>query len=358
MSYFVGMKDPRIDRTKRHLMEDILFISLAAVLSGVETWDEMEQYGNNKQTWLSSVLELPNGIPSHDTFNRFFAALEPSDFENRFMQWAKSITEQMDSESVHIDGKTIRGSRKSGNNSAIHLVSAWADKNALILGQVRVEDKSNEITAIPILLEALLLKGTVVTIDAIGCQRDIAKQIIKKQADYVLSVKENQAELLEEIIDSYKVLPVAETHEDVDYGHGRIETRKCSIITDLSLVFCSPRWVGIKSIVKMERVREFKASGKLEQESCYYISSLANAKKIEQCVRKHWGIENKVHWVLDVAFGEDYSRKRDGNAAQNFSSLNKIAINLLRKCDMKIGIKSRRKICGWDNDFLLKALKN
>jgi predicted transposase YbfD/YdcC len=358
MSYFVGMKDPRIDRTKRHLMEDILFISIAAVLSGVDTWDEMEQYGKNKQTWLTSVLELPNGIPSHDTFNRFFAALDPIDFESRFMQWVKEIITHTCTESIHIDGKTIRGSRKKGNKSAIHLVSAWADKNALILGQARVEDKSNEISAIPVLLEALLLKGNVITIDAMGCQKDIAKKIVQKQADYVLSVKENQHELLDEIIDSYKMLPIADSYEEVDYGHGRIETRKCSIVTDLSLVFCSKKWVGMKSIVRIDRVREFKATGKMENETTYFISTLTDAKRIEHCVRKHWGIENKVHWVLDMAFGEDYSRKRNMNAAQNFSSLNKIAINLLRKCEMKIGIKSRRKICGWDNEFLLQVLKN
>ena len=358
LSYFVGMKDPRVNRTKLHMMEDILFISIAAVLSGVETWDEMEQYGKNKKQWLSTILELPNGIPSHDTFNRFYASLDPVEFENRFLKWIKSISEQFINETIHIDGKTIRGSRKLGCKSAVHIVSAWADKNELILGQVKVENKSNEITAIPLLLEALMLKGTIVTIDAMGCQKNIARQIINRQADYVLAVKANQSELLDEIEDSFRILSLDGSYEDVDYGHGRIETRKCSVISDLSLVFSSNKWAGIKSIIKIDRERIFKATGVVEKETSFYISSLTNAQLIGNSIRKHWGIENKVHWVLDVAFGEDLSRKRDLNAAQNFSSLNRIAINLLRKCNLKIGIKSRRKICGWDNDFLLQVLKN
>lgn len=204
--YFADMKDPRIERTKRHLMDDILFISIASVLSGVESWDEMEEYGKMKLPWLKTFLALPNGIPSYDTFNRFFAALDPNEFEDRFLKWVKSLCESSDGEIISIDGKTIRGSREQGCKTATHIVSAWADKNELILGQVKVEDKSNEITAIPRLLDALLLKGSIVTIDAMGCQKNIAKQIVKKQADYVLSVKDNQQELLEDIKDSYSIL--------------------------------------------------------------------------------------------------------------------------------------------------------
>jgi len=358
LTYFADMKDPRVERTKRHLMDDILFISIAAVLSGVESWDEMEEYGKKKQPWFETFLSLPNGIPSHDTFNRFYAALDPNEFEDRFLKWVKSLCESTEGEIISIDGKTIRGSREQGCKTATHIVSAWADKNELILGQVKVEDKSNEITAIPRLLDALLLKGSIVTIDAMGCQKTIAKQIVRKQADYVLSVKDNQQELLEDIKDSFRILQANDYYEYVDYDHGRIETRKCSILTDLSLVFSAAKWPAIRSIIKMQRERHFKATGKIESETQYYISTLSDAKGIEKSIRKHWGIENKVHWVLDVAFNEDMSRKRDGNAAQNFSSLNRIAINLLRKSELKIGIKSRRKICGWDNDYLMKILKN
>ncbi|MBW6492689.1 MAG: ISAs1 family transposase [Lentimicrobium sp.] len=263
----------------------------------------MEFYGKNKQQWLSTFLELPNGIPSHDTFNRLFAALDPDEFESRFLKWVTSLIDKTEGETIHIDGKTMRGSRKQGCKAATHIVIAWADQNELILGQIKVEDKSNEITAIPVPLDALLLKGCIVTIDAMGCQKSIVKQIVKKQADYVLSVKDNQPELLEEITDSFKMLQIDEDYQEVDYGHGRIETRKCSIIKDLGLVFCSSKWVGLKSIVKIARERIFKATGKVEKDTNYYISTLTESFKIEKSIRKHWGVENKVHWVLDVAFG-------------------------------------------------------
>ncbi len=315
------MKDPRVERTRYHNLHDILFITIAAVLSGAESWNEIEFYGKIKKQWLKEVLELPNGIPSHDTFNRLFSALDADEFERCFLNWIKSLNEITKGEVVSIDGKTIRGSKKLGFKTATHIISAWADKNKLVLGQIKVEEKSNEITAIPKLLENLLIKGCIVTIDAMGCQNKIAKKIVSKQADYILSVKENQKELLEDIQDSFRVLKPSDTNEDIDYGHGRIETRKCYVLTDLSLVEKATKWKGLSSIVKIERERYFKATGKKETESSYYISTLKEASMINKAVRKHWGIENKVHWVLDVAFNEDHSRKRAGNAAQNFSTL-------------------------------------
>lgn len=356
--YFSQMEDPRIDRTKLHKLEDIVFIAIASVLSGVETWNEMEMYAHIKQPWLEQILELPNGIPSHDTFNRFFSALEPEEFEKCFLQWIHSINENTAGEVVSIDGKTMRASRNQGCKSATHIVSAWADQNQLILGQIKVEEKSNEITAIPKLLNALMLEGCVVTMDAMGCQKKIAKQIIGKGAQYILTVKENQQELYEDIQDSFRVLPPVDFNENLDYGHGRIETRKCSILTDLSLVENSQKWMGLSSIVRLERERYFKATGKTETETSYYISSLTDAGVIQSGVRKHWGIENKVHWLLDVAFKEDHSRKRTGNAAQNYSCLNRIALNMLKKDKAKVGVKSKRLRAGWDNDFVLSLLKN
>lgn len=358
LSYFSEMKDPRVERTKLHKLEDIVFIAIASVLSGIESWNEMEMYGNVKKPWLETFLELPNGIPTHDTFNRFFTALDPDEFESCFLTWIKSISQSTKGELISIDGKTMRGSRLSGCKSATHIVSAWSDKNELILGQIKVDEKSNEITAIPKLLKALLLEGCIVTIDAMGCQRKIAKQIITKKADYILAVKENQNDLYEDIQDSFRILPPIDSHQDVDYGHGRIETRKCSIITDLSLVENYQKWTGLLSIVKLDRERYFKATGKVENEISYYISSLKDAAIIESGVRKHWGIENKVHWTLDVAFNEDRSRKRKGNAAQNYSCLNRIALNMLRKDDTKIGIKGKRLKAGWDNEFVFNLLKN
>jgi len=358
LSYFSGMKDPRINRTKRHLMDDIIFIAIASVLCGCESWNDMEEYGEIKKEWLSSFLELPNGIPSHDTFNRFFAALDAEEFENCFLSWVKSIHQRTHGEVISIDGKTMRGSRNQGCKTATHIVSAWADENELVLGQIKVEEKSNEITAIPKLLDALLLEGCTVTVDAMGCQKNIARKIVKKKAHYILAVKENQKDLYEDIQDSFRVLPVSDYFEELDYGHGRIETRKCSIIEDLTLLESAGKWNGLTSIVKVDRERYFKATGKRENETSFYITTLNKAATIACGVRKHWGIENKVHWVLDVAFGEDLSRKRSGNAAQNFSSLNRIALNLLKKDDAKVGIKSRRKMAGWGNEYLLKLIGN
>lgn len=358
LSYFSEMKDPRIERTKRHLFDDIVFIAIASVLSGGDSWNDMEEYGEIKKEWLSSFLELPNGIPSHDTFNRFFSALDAEVFESCFLSWVKSIHQRTHGEVVSIDGKTMRGSRNQGCKTATHIVSAWADKNELILGQIKVEEKSNEITAIPKLLDALLLEGCVITIDAMGCQKSIARKIVSKKADYILSVKENQKDLYEDIQDSFRILPTSDYSEDTDYGHGRIETRKCTTITDLSLVENADKWKGLVSIIRMERERYFKATAKKENETSYYISTLNEAASISCGVRKHWGIENKVHWVLDVAFNEDLSRKRKGNAAQNYSNLNRIALNLLKKDDAKVGIKSRRKMAGWSNDYLLKLIRN
>ncbi len=358
LSYFSEMRDPRIDRTKHHNFDDIIFIAIASVLSGAESWNEMEYYGEMKEDWLKTILELPNGIPSHDTFNRLFSSLDPDEFENCFLKWIKSINKAMVGEVVSIDGKTIRGSKKSGFKTATHIVSAWADKNEIVLGQIKVDEKSNEITAIPKLLNSLLIKGCIVTIDAMGCQTKIAKKIIKKKADYILAVKENQKDLFEDIKDSFRVIPPNDISEELDYGHGRIETRKCSIITDLSLVENSDKWPGLISIVKIDRERYFKATGKKENESSFYISTLREAPKVNYGVRRHWGIENKVHWVLDVAFNEDHSRKRAGYAAQNFSLINRIGLNLLKKDDAKIGIKGKRKIAGWNNDYIFKLLKN
>ena len=356
LSYFTGMKDPRVERTKRHVFDDIVFISIAAVLSGVESWNEMEQYGTIKKEWLESFLELPNGIPSHDTFNRFFAALDADEFEKCFISWVKDIRQRTHGEVVSIDGKTMRGSREEGCKSATHIVSAWADKNELVLGQIKVDNKSNEITAIPKLLEVLLLEGCIVTIDAMGCQKKIAKKIVQRKADYILAVKDNQRELYEDIQDSFRVLPGIDSFEDIDYGHGRIETRKCTIINDLSLVENAEKWVGLESIVKIERERHFKATGIKQNETSFYISTLKSVETIANGIRKHWGIENKVHWVLDVAFNEDHSRKRAGNSAKNFSNLNRIAINLLKKDETKIGVKGKRKMAGWSNEFVLKLI--
>jgi predicted transposase YbfD/YdcC len=260
---------------------------------------------------------------------------------------------------VAIDGKTIRGAKTGGKSSPIHMVSAWASDNNLVLGQIKTDEKSNEITAIPKLLDVLSLEGTIVTIDAIGCQQAIAKKIIDQRGDYILSVKENQEQLLEDIEDEFRFGKNIQHHLWEDLGHGRIETRRCSVITDFQFIEPTTKWKHLKSVVKIESTREFKNSDKpIENAVRYYISSVkTDAQDFQKAIRSHWTIENKLHWTLDVAFGEDASRKRKANAAQNFSILNKIALNLLKKDKTtKIGVKSRRLKTAWSNQYLLKIL--
>lgn len=355
-SYFCGMKDPRIDRRKVHKMEDLIFISIACVLCGGESWYDMELYCKLKYEWLKTILELPGGVPSHDTFNRFFSALNPKGFEECFIKWTNSIVQRTDGEVISIDGKTMR--RTKGNeNPAVHIVSAWADSNNLVLGQLKTEQKSNEITAIPELLRLLMIESCIITIDAMGCQREIASQIIEQKGDYVLALKGNQGNLLSEVEDSFKTLKYDAISEELDMGHGRVETRKCSVISDLQLLLNKEQWAGIKSIARIESERYFKVNGKVETDIRYYICSIDNAQTINNAVRKHWGVENKLHWTLDMVFNEDYNRTRTKYAAQNLAMLNKICLNLLKNNSLKASIKGKRKAAGWENSYLLQLIK-
>jgi len=356
--YLSTMKDHRIDRKKLHLLEDIVFITIAAVISGASSWNEIELFGKHKKEWLSSFLSLPNGIPSHDTFNRFFATLDPHVFEQVFTNWVNSLVEKYPGDIIAIDGKTIRGSKGKGFHSATHIVSAFSSHNQLIIGQLQVDQKSNEITAIPQLLDALLIEGCVVTIDAMGCQKEIAKKIRSCKADYVLMVKENQPELLDDIKDSFKMLEHDGFTESLDFGHGRIETRKCAVITDLSLIEKPTLWKSLTSIARVESQRYIKSTGVTQSETRYYISSLcADANQLLHAIRSHWAIENSAHWSLDVAFNEDSSRKRARNAAMNFSIINRLALNMIRKEDSKMGLKAKRLLAGWSQEYILKVLK-
>lgn len=357
LQYFAELSDPRVEGRREHLLEEILLMTIAAVLSGADSWNEIEDYGHAKQEWLASFLSLPSGIPSHDTFNRVFSLLDPAELESCFLGWVSSIAKLTAGEVVAIDGKSLRGTR-GGNKTLVHMVSAWANANNLVLGQQRVEEKSNEITAIPKLLKVLELSGTIVTIDAMGCQKSIAQQILDKQADYILAVKENQLHLLEDMRDSFKMLPPETVVTELDCGHGRMETRRCSALGDLSLVEQAADWPALQSLVRIEAERYHKATGKTERETRYYISSLRpEAARLNSAIRQHWGIENKLHWTLDVAFREDASRKRAGNAAQNFSRITRIALNLLKQNKTsKLGMKGKRLKAGWDNDYLLHLL--
>jgi predicted transposase YbfD/YdcC len=358
LKYFAELRDPRVERNREHLLEEILLIAIAAVLSGAESWNDIAQYGEEKLDWLKTFLTLPGGIPSHDTFNRVFAALDPEEMEKSFAAWVSSISKLTAGEVVAIDGKALCGTRETGKKTLVHMVSAWAETNGLVLAQRKVDEKSNEITAIPKLLDALRLAGTVVTIDAMGCQREIASRIIEKKADYVLAVKDNQGLLAEQVRDSFLLLNSDAVAEEIDCGHGRVEQRRCSVIADLSLIEKASEWASLQGVVRIESERYHKVSGKTEREVRYYITSLrADAARLNAVIRKHWGIENKLHWVLDVGFGEDLDRKRAGHAAQNFSVLNRIALNLLKQDKSSTrGVKGKRLKAAWNNSYLLKLI--
>jgi len=358
-SVFSQIDDPRSDINKLHKLEDILLIGIISVICAADTWKDMESFAKGREGFLRSFLDLPNGIPSDDTFNRVFSSIDSEQFEACFVDWVSHLVNLTDGEVIPIDGKTIRGAKANGKKSPFHMVSAWATNNNLVLGQVKVSEKSNEITAIPRLLELITVKGCIVTIDAMGCQQDIARKITEQEADYILAVKENQKQLYQDIADEFRFGKNIQTDLTEELDHGRIETRKCSVITDFNFIENKQEWAGLKSIIKVESTREFKNSDKpTETATRYYISSVfTTAKKLQWAIRFHWGIENKLHWVLDVAFSEDASRKREGNASQNFSILSKIALNLLKnESTARQGIKGKRLKAAYDQKYLLKIL--
>lgn len=352
--YFESFPDHRISRNKKHLLSDIIILSILAVLCGAESWDSIETFGRTKIGFLRKLLRLPNGIPSHDTINRVFSNIRPKLFEQMFVQWVGGLkNKDIGKEVISIDGKCIRGSKDSFHGqSPIHMVSAWASANQLVLGQLKVSEKSNEIAAIPLLLELLDIEGSIITIDAIGTQTDIAGQIIDRNADYILSVKGNQQELLEQVEGRFLNQSPDSTDLAIEKGHGRIESRKCEVINNLAFVDNSVYWAGLKSIIKITSSREVK--GKATNETRYYISSLGDtAAGFNQHIRAHWGVENKVHWSLDMVFNEDRQRKRIKNAANNFSFVRKIALNLLNKDGSRGSLITKRLKAGWDNKYLL-----
>ena len=364
---FSALEDPRTGRAKRHNLTDVVTIAICAVICGADSWVDVEMFGKSKEEWLSRLLDLPNGIPSHDTFGRVFARLDSVQFERCFKEWVGTVNEVLEGQVVAIDGKTVRGSRDGTvGKSAIHLVSAWASANRLILGQMKVADRSNEITAIPELLDALDVSGCTVTIDAMGCQKEIAKEITEKGADYILALKQNQRQLYDDVTDTFDQLRQSEFSQ-VDYGfcetlekgHGRIEKRRCWAVSDpahIDYVNEAGEWAGLRSLAMVESERT--ENGETATQTRYYVSSLpSDAKRLLSGVRTHWGIENSVHWVLDVAFGEDDSRVRTGNSAENFSILRRMALNMLKgETTSKGGVAARRKRAGWDENYLLRVL--
>ena len=363
--YFDDLPDPRIDRQKRHELTDMLTIAICAVICGADGWVEIEQFGQAKADWFKTFLGLPHGIASHDTFGRVFAALDPVAFEGCFMSWIKSLCEDTAGDIVAIDGKTLRRSfDHAAGKTALHMVSAWAADSGLTLGQIATEQKSNEITAIPKLLKLLDIRGATVTIDAMGCQKTIAEQIIEQEGDYMLGLKGNQGTLhdevkllMDEAVEHDFEHMQYDFHETIDGDHGRIERRKVWCTHDVDWFKDKDQWPGLRSFVMVESQRT--VGEKTTRERRYFISSLdgTNAKRCAHAIRSHWGIENSVHWILDVAFDEDRCRVRQGNASENMSLLRRIALNLVKNNkSIKVGVKTKRLRAGWDEQYLLNVL--
>ncbi len=367
-THFADLTDPRVERTKDHPLINIIVIALCAVISGAEDWVAIEEYGNAKREWLQKLLEMPNGIPSHDTFGRVFARLDPVEFRQCFVNWVQAAFEVTAGQVIAIDGKTLRhsGDQRLGK-TAIHMVSAWATENRLVLGQLKTDEKSNEITAIPQLLDVLDLSGCIVTIDAMGCQTQIAEQIIDQDGDYVLAVKGNQGQLYDDLLSLF--LHAYQTEfRDVSYtyartinkDHGRIEIRHCWAIDDpafLAYLRRQDRWANLQTLVMVHRER--RVGDQLTYQTVFYITSLpGDAALLLRATRNHWGIENRLHWVLDIAFREDDSRARLGHSAENLAVLRHLALNLLnQEQSSTVGVKNKRLKAGWNDDYLSRVLQ-
>lgn len=365
--------DPRVNRTKDHALIDILVIAICGLLCRAETFNDLEDFGNAKQDWFKTFLALPNGIPSHDTFNRVFSALDPKEFLEAFLNWTQSLRQAVPDEIVAMDGKALRRALTADKNPK-YIVSAWAEENGLVLGQLKVDEKSNEITAVPQLLRVLELSGCIVTLDAMGCQKNIAKEIKEADAEYVLSLKGNQdtihrevKEFLDDAVAESKTwrpagaqpevrVPPLATKKVVEKDHGRLETREYFQSAALDWLPDRSKWEGLQTVGMVQATREL--NGKISTERRYFLSSLPlDIDRFARAVRSHWGIENKLHWVLDVHMGEDQSRARSGYAAENLATLRRLALNLLKsEKTKKRGIRGKQNNASWDHAYLLKLL--
>lgn len=361
VEHFGGLEDPRCTGKIEHLLIDILVIAVCAVIAGAESGVDMELYGEQKADWLATFLALPNGIPAHDTFRRVFMLIDPKDFESRFPAWTQAFATSTDREVIAIDGKTVRGSFDRGREQGpLHIVSAWASERGLVLGQRQVDAKSNEITAIPELLDTLELKRSIVTLDARGCQRAIAHKILERGADYLVTLKANQGKLFAAVqrhcADTCFVLgacnrPACDSFEE---KHGRLVRRRVFACPDAALLEPLRDWPGLKTVVAVESIRSVNGSQKTETEIRYFLSSCSDSPDVlAKAVRQHWAIENSLHWALDVTFREDDCRVRDRISVRNLALLRKIAINLVRRHHRsKSSLRGRRKSAGWNNDYI------
>jgi predicted transposase YbfD/YdcC len=358
---FAALDDPRSGNATRHVLSDILTIAICAITAGAEAWTEVERFGQAKRTWFEGFLALPGGIPSHDTFGRVFAALDPEAFQRVFRQWTASVNAHTEGEVIALDGKTARCSANAATaQPALHLVSAWAAANRLVLAQVPTEAHSNEITALPELLRLLYVRGCIVTIDAAGCQRALAQQIRGQGGDYVLALKGNHPTLHQDVVSYFTEAPASRLAslafaEQTDGGHGRVEVRRCWASGDVAWLERAAEWTGLRTIAMVEAERHLGET--ITRMRRYYLSSLeADAARLLEVVRTHWEVENKLHWVLDVVYHEDQSPVRSGHAAENLSTLRRWTMNLLRQDATRDSLKGKRQRAGWDNDYLVRLL--
>jgi predicted transposase YbfD/YdcC len=365
--HFSDIKDIRIERGKKHKLIDIITISICAVVCGADGWADIEMYGIARKQWLEKFLELPNGIPSHDTFARVFSQINPEEFNKSFLSWVKGICKITAGEIIAFDGKQSRNSGDDKNNGGvINTVTAWAASNRLVLGQTKVEGKSNEITALPELINVLDLAGCIVTIDAMGCQREIVKKIVKKEADYVIAVKKNQPSLYERVEQLFKQAIKTRgqslkmsSFSTKEINRGREETRNYLMISDIAMsIDPLQKWQNLTSIGMVESVRV--VDGKTSVETRYFISSLEDGiEKLAEAIRGHWSIENSLHWVLDVTFQEDNSRIRKDNAPSNFAVLRHIAVNIIgQNKSRKLSVKSKRFLASLDEEYSRELLES
>lgn len=360
--YFENITDKRQGWKIKHNLLEIIIMTICAVIAECEAWYQIEEYCEEKESWFKEKLglSLANGIPAHDTFERVFSMIDPKELEKSFIDWVKAVNELTQGEVISIDGKTLCAS-KGGSRKAIHMVSAWANTNKIVLGQVRTEEKSNEITAIPKLLTLLEMKGCIVTIDAMGCQKDISKKVVEKAADYVFSLKGNQTTLnddvrlyFEEALRNRKLFDKIDETKTLDKGHGRLEKRAYFLTTDVDWLVQKPDWTSLNAIgmVKSSVIEK----GMQREETRYFITSLMDVSTFANAVRSHWGIENSLHWCLDVGFNEDSSRIRKDNSGENFAVIRHIAINLLKKDSSRLSLKAKRHKCAYSDSFLYKIL--
>lgn len=365
LSHFEGLEDPRTPYLIEHRLVDMVALTICAVICGAESWVDIEAYGQSKAEWLSTFLALPHGIPSHDTISRLFAQLDPEQLQGCFLSWIQSVAQLSAGTVIAVDGKTLRHSYDRGQGrGAIHMVSAWATENRLVLGQVKVDEKSNEMTAIPELLTVLALNGCIVTLDAMGTQKAIAQQIIEQGGDYILSLKGNHKGLYQDVQQVFawarqqNFNDIAhEAYQTIDKGHGRLEIRRHWLLECVEHLMGADQWVGLKRVGLIESERRLPNQAPTITRRYYLVSLDGGVERFAQATRSHWGIENGLHWCLDVAFHEDDSRIRCGYAPQNMAVIRHIALNLLaQESSAKVGKKAKRLKAGWDNAYLSKVL--